>query len=70
MIFWQALKTLSELQEINDEAIAAVLSGEASAPKIDAEIDPVFIGDSDPFYKDMLTDENKAFIKTLLDKGN
>ena len=30
----------------------------------------VFIGDNDAFYKDTLTDENKAFIKTLLDKGN
>ena len=58
------------LQELNDEAIAAVLSEEANTPKIDTEIDPVFIGDNDSFSKDVLTDENKAFIKTLLDKAN
>ena len=58
------------LQELNDQAIAAVLSEEANAPKTDTEIDPVFICANDAFYKDTLTDENKLFIKTLLDKGN
>ena len=46
------------------------MSEEANAPKIDTEIDPVFIGDNDDFCKDILTDENKAFIKTLLYKRN
>ena len=58
------------LQELNDQAIAAVLSEEANAPKTDTEIDPVFICANDAFYKDTLTDENKLFIKTLSDKGN
>ena len=55
------------LQGLNDQAIAAVLFEEANPPKIDTEIDPVFIADNDT---DKLTDENKAFIKVLLDKAN
>ena len=47
--------TKQTLQELNDQAI---------------EIDPVFIDDNDVFFKDELTDENKAFIKTVLDKAN
>ena len=62
--------TKHTLQELNDQAIAAVLSEEANTPKIDTEIDPVFIGDNDDFCKDILTDENKAFMKTLLYKRN
>ena len=39
-------------------------------PEIDAEIDPVFIDGDDVFSKDELTDQDKEFIKTLLDKSN
>ena len=62
--------TKCTLQDLNDQAIDAVLSEEANAPKIDTEIDPVFIDDNGAFSKDILADENKAFIKALLDKGN
>ena len=40
------------------------------APKFDTEIDPLFIDDDDVFRKDDLVDENKQFIKALLDKSN
>ena len=62
--------TKQTLQELNDQAIAGVLSEEIDAPKIDTEIDNIFIDDNELFDKDELTDENKAFIKTLLDKAN
>ena len=58
------------LQEMNDEAIAAVLSEEADTAQIDTKIDNIFIDDSKLFAKDELTDENKAFFKTLLRKAN
>ena len=58
------------LQELNDQAIADVLSEEVMVPKIDTEIDPIFIDDDDVFPKDNLTDANKQFIKTFLDKNN
>ena len=62
--------TKQTLQELNDQAIAAVLSEETDVPQIDTQIDTVFIDDNELFGKDELTDENKAFIKTLLDKVN
>ena len=40
------------------------------APKADTEIDPIFIDDNDILAKDDLTDKNKQFIKTLLDRSN
>ena len=46
------------------------MSEETDAPQIDTKIDNVFINDNELFAKDELTDENKAFIKTLLDKAN
>ena len=46
------------------------MSGETDASQIDTQIDTIFIDDSELFGKDELTDENKAFIKTLLDKAN
>ena len=46
------------------------MSEETDAPQIDTKIDNIFIDDNDLFGKDELTDENKAFIKTLLDKAN
>ena len=46
------------------------MSEGTNVPKSDTEIDPVFNGDNDDFSKDVLTDENKAFIKALLDKTN
>ena len=58
------------LQELNDQAIAAVLSEETDAPQIDTQIDTIFIDGNELFAKDELTDENKVFIKTLLDKAN
>ena len=58
------------LQEMNDEAIAAVLSEEADTAQIDTKIDNIFIDDSKLFAKDELTDENKAFFKTFLRKAN
>ena len=39
-------------------------------PQPDTEIDPIFIDDDDIFVKDDLTDENKEFMKNLLDKSN
>ena len=62
--------TKRTLQELNDEVIAAVLSEETDAPQIDTQINTIFIDDNELFAKDELTDENKAFIKTLLDKAN
>ena len=62
--------TKQTLQDINDQAIAAVLPEETDAPQIDTKIDNIFIDDNELFPKDELTDENKAFIKTLLDKVN
>ena len=62
--------TKQTLQELNDQAIAAILSEETDAPQIDTKIDNIFIDDNELFAKDELTDENKAFIKTLLDKAN
>ena len=47
--------TKRTLQEFNDQAVAAVLPEETDAPQIG---------------NDELTDENKAFIKSLLDKAN
>ena len=38
--------------------------------QIDTQIDTIFIYDNELFDKDELIDENKAFIKTLLDKAN
>ena len=46
------------------------MSEETDAPQIDTQIDTIFIADNELFGKDELTDENKAFIKTLLDKAN
>ena len=46
------------------------MSEETDAPQIDTQIDTIFIEDNELFAKDELTDENKAFIKTLLDKAN
>ena len=63
-------KTKRTLQELNDQAIAAVLSEETDVSQIDTQIDTIFIDDNELFGKDELTDENKAFIKTLLDKAN
>ena len=46
------------------------MSEETDTPQIDTQIDTIFIDDNELFGKDELTDENKAFIKTLLDKAN
>ena len=62
--------TKRTLQEFNDQAIAAVLSEETDVPQIDTQIDTIFIDDNELFGKDELTDKNKGFIKTLLDKAN
>ena len=62
--------TKRTLQDFNDQVIAAVLPEETDAPQIDIQIDTIFIDDNELFGKDELTDENKAFIKTLLDRTN
>ena len=46
------------------------MSEESDVPQIDTQIDTTFIDDNELFGKDERTDENKAFIKTLLDKAN
>ena len=46
------------------------MSAETDAPQIDTQIDTTFIDNNYLYGKDELTDENKAFIKTLLDKIN
>ena len=46
------------------------MSEEINAPKIDNKIGNIFIDDNDIFSKDELTDDDKAFIKNLLDKSN
>ena len=46
------------------------MSEETDAPQIDTQINTIFIDDNELFSKDELTDENKAFIKTLLYKAN
>ena len=62
------------MQEVNDQVTGDLLSQEIMAPKADTEtdtdIDPIFIDDNDIFAKDELADENKEFIKNLLDKSN
>ena len=69
--FLNGVKTTKQvLQELNGQAIASLLSEEIMTPKADTEIDPIFIDDNDIFAKDDLTDENKEFIKNLLDKSN
>ena len=62
--------TKRTLQELNGQATAAVLSEEIDQLQIDTQIDTIFIDDNELFGKDEMTDENKAFIKTLLDKAN
>ena len=44
------------------------MSEETDVPN--TQIDTIFIDDNELFAKDKLTDENKAFIKFLLDKAN
>ena len=44
------------------------MSEETDVPQIDTQIDTISIDDNELSGKDELTDENKAFIKTLLDK--
>ena len=62
--FLNGVKTTKQvLQELNDQAIADVLSEEVMAPKVDAEIDPVFIDDDEIFSKDNLTDQDKEFAR-------
>ena len=69
--FLNGVKTTKQVfQELNDQAIADLLSEEIMVPKADTEINPIFIDDNDIFAKDDLTDENKEFIKNLLDKSN
>ena len=46
------------------------MSEETDVPQIDTQIDTIFIDDNELFGKDEPTYENKAFIKTLLDKAN
>ena len=48
--------TKQRLQELNDQAIAAVLSGETDVPQIGTQIDTIFIDDNELFGKDELTD--------------
>ena len=62
--------TKQTLQKLNDKAIADVSSEETDAPQINTKTDNIFIDDNELFGKDELTDENKAYIKTLLDKTN
>ena len=62
--------TKQALQELNDQAITNLLSEETDAPEIDTKIDNISIDDNELLGKDELTDENKAFIKTLLEKAN
>ena len=50
--------------------IRLLLSEETVAPQIETQIDTIFIDDNELFSRDELTDENKAFIKALLDKAN
>ena len=69
--FLNGVKTTKKvLQELNDQAIADLLSEEVMVPEVDTQIDPIFIDDNGIFAKDDLTDENKEFIKSLLDKSN
>ena len=46
------------------------MSEETEVHQIDTKIDNIFIDDNELCGKDELTDENKAFIKTPLDKAN
>ena len=46
------------------------MSEKTDVLQIDTQINTIFIDDSELFGKDELTEENKAFIKTLLDKAN
>ena len=75
-IFLNGVKTTKQvLQELNDQAIDDFLSEEVMVPKAETDIDPIFIDDDDDddddiFAKDDLTNENKEFIKNLLDRSN
>ena len=57
-------------QELNDKAIAQVLSEETDNPQIDGKIEDIFIDDDEKFEKDNITEEDKEFIRNLLDKSN
>ena len=69
--FLNGVKTTKQvLQELNDQAIADIVSEEIMAPKADTETDPIFIDDNDIFAKDDLIDENREITKNLLDRSN
>ena len=55
--------TKQTLQELNDQAIAAVLSEKTDMLQIDTQIHTIFIDDNELFGKDELTDENKPLLK-------
>ena len=57
-------------QELNNRAIAQVLSEETDNPQMDDKIENIFIDDDERFSKDDVTEEEKDFIKNLLDKTN
>ena len=46
-------------QELNDKAIAQVLSEETDNPQIDGKTENIFIDDDERFEKDDITEEDK-----------
>ena len=67
--FLQGINVLSQ-QELNDRAIAQVLSEETDNPQMDGKIENIYIDDDERFSKDDVTEEDKGFIKNLIDKTN
>ena len=57
-------------QELNDKAIAQVLSEETDNPQMDGKIEHMFIDDDERFYKADLTEKGKNFLHELVDKSN
>ena len=66
--FLRGIIPLSE-QEKNDRAIAQVLAEEMNQPG-DVNIEDIFIDDNEAFYNDDMTENDKEYIKSLIDKTN
>ena len=68
--FLQEKDNKSTQQELNDKAIAQVLSEETDNPQMLGKIENMLIDDDERFAKDYITEQDKEFIQTLLHKNN
>ena len=56
-------------QEENDRAIAQVLAEEMNQPG-DVNIEDIFVDDNETFYNNDMTENDKEYIKSLIEKTN